>query len=268
GEAATDGEATADGEAVADGAEVGAVDETEGTEVVEELITNTWVLTSINKQNALGGWPVTALWSSDGTVIGSSGCNYYNTNAAVEGDSISFTVPTSTRMMCPSEAVMLQENIFLGALGNVTTFSDTGLELILSDDTGDLEIRFTSLAAMEATSWLVESYMDSTGAEVDIAADSAITANFENNTLSGNDGCANYQSQYSVDGEIIFFLPPEYSPAGTDAIECATGDVREQQARDYEIALQQARLYEFRDDSLNLYDDQHDLVISYRAVTE
>ena len=77
---------------------------------------------------------MTALFSEDGKLTGSAGCNTYNTTYKIDGSSISIQPAATTRMACPQE-VMDQEAWYLAALQSASKYGlgETTLELRTSD---------------------------------------------------------------------------------------------------------------------------------------
>jgi heat shock protein HslJ len=92
------------------------------------------------------GTEITALFA-DGGLSGSSGCNTYKSEYAVEGDSISIGPAASTRMFCSDpEGVMDQEAEFLAALEMAETYSIEGDQLELRTADGALVAHFSASA--------------------------------------------------------------------------------------------------------------------------
>jgi len=74
--------------------------------------------------------------AEDGRAGGKGGCNNYFAQASVEGNSISFGSPASTRMACP-EPAMQQEAAFFAALAAVAAYRQEGEHLLLTDANGN-----------------------------------------------------------------------------------------------------------------------------------
>ena len=92
------------------------------------LVGTLWEATGYN--NGRGGVTtlvantrITAEFTESGRVSGSSGCNTYRAGFATQADTLNFTPPESTEMMCSTPAgVMEQESAYLAALQTVSTF--------------------------------------------------------------------------------------------------------------------------------------------------
>ena len=87
--------------------------------------------------SVIAGTTVTAVFSADGNVSGSAGCNHYGGGYTLDGSNLSVSTLFTTLMYCEEpEGVMEQESRYLGLLGNVSTWRVEGDRLILSDTEG------------------------------------------------------------------------------------------------------------------------------------
>jgi heat shock protein HslJ len=89
-----------------------------------------WQGTGVNngKQGFVGlvdGSTITMTLGEDGTVTGNATCNTYNGEYTVDGAKISFGPLMSTKMACESDELNAQEQQYLVALGNTTTWDLT-----------------------------------------------------------------------------------------------------------------------------------------------
>jgi heat shock protein HslJ len=100
-----------------------------------ELGGTAWVVTSYNNGqeavvSVITGSELTAIFSTDGKLSGSAGCNQYTTSFETSGNSIKIGPAASTRMMCAEPAgVMEQEAQFLKALESAATYRIEGDQL-------------------------------------------------------------------------------------------------------------------------------------------
>lgn len=97
-----------------------------------------WALTQLGDDSTSGelvqGTVITATFE-DGTVAGSSGCNNYFADYAVDGDAIEVGPAGSTLMFCESpEGTMDQEQTYLSLLQTADSFDVSGDTLTLSAD--------------------------------------------------------------------------------------------------------------------------------------
>jgi heat shock protein HslJ len=112
------------------------------------LISPEWKATGINNgkggvQSLLAGTTVTAIFTDEGKVAGSSGCNKFSGTFERDGNSIKTGPLAGTRMMCAEPVgIMQQEAQFLKAMENASTFNVEGKTLELRDAKGALQVRF------------------------------------------------------------------------------------------------------------------------------
>lgn len=85
---------------------------------------------------------ITAMFTEDGTMAGSSGCNTYRATWATEGESIDMGPPMGTKKMCEGEGVMEQEARFLELLGLATRYRLDTTTLEMFDDEGARQLQF------------------------------------------------------------------------------------------------------------------------------
>lgn len=117
--------------------------------VEPSLTSNVWNATGVN--NGKGGVTslvkdskITAEFSADGRVSGSSGCNSFSGAYELEGMSIVFGPTAGTRKLCAEPAgIMEQEIQFLQALEKVITYTVIEGRLELRDASGALQVSFT-----------------------------------------------------------------------------------------------------------------------------
>ena len=109
------------------------------------LVGTSWRVTAINngKQavvSVLSGSALTLSFTADGLASGSAGCNRYNARYQADAAKLRFQVPAATRMMCPGEALMEQEQAFLKALSTVASARSEGSRLELRTAGGALAV--------------------------------------------------------------------------------------------------------------------------------
>lgn len=117
-------------------------------EAIPTTLANTsWQLLALN--NGEGGvasvvadTEITAVFTEDGTMAGSSGCNTYRATWTSEDDSIEIGPPMGTKKMCDGEGVMEQEARYLEVLGLATKFRLDASHLELFDDEGARQLQF------------------------------------------------------------------------------------------------------------------------------
>jgi heat shock protein HslJ len=109
----------------------------------------TWVATGINNGkeavvSPVSGSIVTMELSDAGTVTGSATCNTYNGDYTVDGDKITFGTLGVTKMGCKSDELTAQEQAYLLALDNTTTWELANGKLTFRDDSGAAQVTYAT----------------------------------------------------------------------------------------------------------------------------
>jgi heat shock protein HslJ len=116
---------------------------TDATAVVS-LVGPTWRATSIKGQPVVPGTTITAEFSSDERVAGTSGCNRYFGGAKAEAGRITLGPFGATRMACSPDAVMTQEGDYFATLEAAKSYTVKGDELRLGPTASEVTLVFTS----------------------------------------------------------------------------------------------------------------------------
>jgi heat shock protein HslJ len=87
------------------------------------------------------GTAMTALFSADGSVSGTAGCNNYEGDYTLNGSSLSIGPIAATQMAC-SDAIMAQEQAFLTALQTTSQYELTSDRLTLRSADGATQAEF------------------------------------------------------------------------------------------------------------------------------
>jgi heat shock protein HslJ len=180
-----------------------------------------WALTSLDGSMGIDFDPVATpvtLVFEEGRVAGVAGCNNFNGGYSVDGMTLSLSPLASTMMMCPDDA-MAVEQAYLGALqSGDMLFEIDGDTLLLTTSVGLLtfEAQETPAAAapeapaggeaspLEGTTWALTSLDGSMGIDFDAIA-TPVTLVFEDGNAAGVSGCNNYAGGYTVDGMTLTF---------------------------------------------------------------
>lgn len=233
-----------------------------------QLVDGLWLLVAYgdpaNPVVVEEGTVVTALFSSDGTLSGSGGCNNYTTRFELEGDQLTVAGPiASTMMFC--ETGMNQEGVFLAALesaGRIAFTAEGRLEVFYEVSGAERKLVFVpGETPLEDTVWVLES-MGAPENPAAVETGMIITAIFSpEGSLSGASGCNNYVASYSRQGDQM-----TVTQAVSTMMACTQG--MEQEAA-YLKALQGAETYRIEGARLRItYDDgAGELVYTSRSLT-
>jgi heat shock protein HslJ len=223
------------------------VEETEAVAPVDEtntqLVDRLWLLVAYGDPANLTvveeGTVVTALFSSDGNLSGSGGCNNYSTSYQVSGEQLTVSSPIATTMMF-CEKGMEQETAVLAGLQRATRFAFT--------PEGRLEIFFDVGSGVEQklvyapgetplvdTVWVLQT-LGAPDNPTPVESGTIVTAIFSaEGTLSGSAGCNNYSAGYTAKDSLIEIQQPV-----STSMACTQG--MEQEAT-YLAALSAAESY-------------------------
>ncbi len=97
------------------------------------------------------GTEMTAIFSEDGRMSGSAGCNTYNASYQTDGDGITIGPAMSTMMACAEEGVMEQEMQYLAALSTAAAYKIDGSRLEMRTAEGSKVADFVSAVTGVAT---------------------------------------------------------------------------------------------------------------------
>ncbi len=112
------------------------------------LVGTNWTATMVNNnREAVSGLiadtTITAVFTEDGKLNGSAGCNNYMTSYTLDGGNITILPAATTRKMCPEPAgVMEQETAFVTMLSQAATYTISGNVLELRTAEGALIVSF------------------------------------------------------------------------------------------------------------------------------
>lgn len=92
----------------------------------QSLAGTNWRVIAINNgrggvASVVTGSTVSLAFTADGRASGTAGCNRFTAGYQAQGARVRITTPASTRMMCPGQELMEQEQAFLKALESVST---------------------------------------------------------------------------------------------------------------------------------------------------
>ena len=231
----------------------------------EALTANLWMLSELNGQPPLPDAAITAEFSEDGKVSGSSGCNNYNTTYEVSGNKITFGEQGALTMMACPDPVMEQERAYLEALAAAVTVEISEDELALNDANGNAVARFDAVSqALDGSSWEVIGYNNGKGGVVSVIIGTEITANFgEDGQLTGNASCNNYFASYETEGDSI-----SIGPVGATEMFCGEPEGVMEQEQQYLAALGTAETYKITGLRLELRTAEGSLVADFQRAVQ
>ena len=191
----------------------------------------------------------------DGKVTGSTGCNRYGGQYAVDGDALEISAVASTLMACPPPADEV-ERALLTAFEKVSGWRVEDAELVLLDAEGEEVLHYQ--AATLIGSWVGTGILQGDALTSPIAG-TEITASFtDEDELSGSAGCNTYIATYTTDSGAIEIT----APASTRKACAEPEGVMEQEAA-YLQVLPTAVSYRLDAGSLQLLSADRTAVASY-----
>ena len=214
------------------------------------LVDTLWVLTAYGNPNNLtvsqAGVMTTAIFSADGKLNGSAGCNQYSAGYNLQENQIGISLPTSTMMAC--ETGMEQEQAFLATLEKAASYRLGLRALDITTADGSSMLRFSAQhLPLENVRWQLASIdgkplPGGVSANVLFTPADSLAAQGKENTLNGSAGCNNFFGQYSVDGNTF-----KSGPFGATQMMCDEPVMKIEQAflaglenaQGYQITLNQ-----------------------------
>ena len=205
---------------------------------------------------------ITIVFSADGQLSGSAGCNNFSSTYQVDPDgTLTIETPFAVTMMYCEDG-MDQEAAYLSAL-------ETAQSLGLNTE-GRLEITFDSGAPYDeklvyapgetplvGTQWLLIAHGDP-GGLINVEAGTAITAIFsEDGNITGSGGCNYYAGSYEVNEAQI-----EIGPVATTASFCEDGSDLEQA---FLAALEETETFSLFGQRLTLYSNDGKEVLVFTS---
>lgn len=215
-----------------------------------DLAGTSWQLSSLNGRLPLADTTVTLEFGTDGTVAGSDGCNRFTTGYTQDGTALTITQPAASTMMACPEPVMDQAAAYMTALASVTGFTATGnqLSLLAGDQVVATFVPATAETTPETgadlagTGWVLSAL----NGELPIAGTAATIEFGTDGTLSGTDGCNNFNTTFTQDGDNLTINQP-----GASTMMACPEEVMAQ-ATDFMAALAAVDSFAMGEDSLSL----------------
>jgi heat shock protein HslJ len=193
------------------------------------------------------------------TVSGFSGCNQYNAEYTVSGDSLEIGPIATTMMACPEEIMEIEQSYFT-ALERSSSFTVDGDTLTIFDGDGSRLLAYVRAEppALTGITWTVTGYNNGKQAVVSAIVGTELTATFaEDGTVSGSGGVNTFSGPYTVGPLAISIGPLSATEMSSDQ-----PGVMEQEAR-YLDALQSAARYRLEGDMLELRREDGALAVTF-----
>jgi heat shock protein HslJ len=230
-----------------------------------------WQATEIAGQAALAGAgagadaaDVTAAFAA-GELSGSGGVNRYTaTYEATADGAITVSTPAATLMAGPP-AAMEQEQAYFAALEQVAGFSATADSLTLTDEQGNVLVRYEARqpTALQGTTWEALAYNNGKQALVSLEASSSITAVFgDDGSLTGDASVNRSTTGYTTSGETMSI------DAAIATTRMAGPDELMRQEAAYLAALPRTATYSMEGDDLWLRDEGGAALAHYVAAPD
>jgi len=147
---------------------------------------------------------------ADGQMTGTTGCNRFFSSYSRERDQLTINPGGSTLMACINETLATQEMAILEGLPQVTSYAQSGEQLVLLNHEGTT--LFTLMpqptAELTGTEWTLAVYNNGRGGLTTPILDTTITAQFDAaGFLAGSAGCNRYRASFEIDGDTMSIGP-------------------------------------------------------------
>jgi len=223
----------------------------------------TWLLGEQVTDGALAPLPdgvTVTLLMETGQAGGSGGCNSYFASYELDGSTISFDEIGSTLMHCEGPAGEV-ESAYFSNLALVAGWASDGGRLTLSSADGSALLVFEPAPTVSIVGgWVASGINNGNEAVVTSALTPEVTATFAaDGTLSGSDGCNEYNTTYSTDGDAIVIS----EAIATTLRACPSDELAEQSAQYFAALVASATWSVDASGRLELRDDSGALQVSY-----
>jgi heat shock protein HslJ len=210
----------------------------------------------------LDGTTVTMVFSGEGRITGSAGCNHYFASYETKGTTITIGQAGSTMMYCMGEGVMEQESAYLALLNQAASVSSVNDRLTLADAQGRTILSFARIVPpapepLVGTTWTLDS-LYTADAVSSVIAGTTITAVFgEDGRVSGSAGCNNYFGSYTVTGSSL-----PISSVGSTKMYCQGTGIMQQEST-YLASLGRTAGFTINGNRLSLADANGTTLLSF-----
>lgn len=226
----------------------------------KSLLDTVWLLENFgNPENPYTleeGTFITAQFSEEGILFGSSGCNRYTTSFEAQDGRMEIKMPASTMMACAKG--MEQEVAYLQALEKADSYTITGATLEITYDAGQAVLRYTSQhLPIENVLWTLVNM----NGMMDQVGQMPTTALFEPGveagmgTVGGVAMCNNYGGGFTIDQDAL-----KVEALATTRMACPE-DAMEAESTYLEV-LEGAQSYQILGETLTITSEKGFLVFA------
>ncbi|PWB54460.1 MAG: hypothetical protein C3F13_06815 [Anaerolineales bacterium] len=216
-----------------------------GSDMTDQI----WMLAELNGNQLVAGSTISAMFTQDGKISGSAGCNRYMGSYQISGSTISISSTLATTMMMCESSLMNQEKVYLKALQEAKSYSIKADQLSLMDAGGKVLVTYQAQnQGLAGTSWEVIAYNNGKQAVTSVLAGTTLSADFgEDGTLSGSSGCNSYSGSYKLDGKNI-----SIGPLVSTKMYCGEPAGAMDQETQFLLALESGKAYVVEGNALEL----------------
>jgi heat shock protein HslJ len=225
-----------------------------------------WTLTDYvsngRSVKTLDGTTVTMVFSEEGRITGSAGCNHYFASYDLKGTKITIGQAGSTMMYCMGAGVMEQESAYLELLNQAASVSSGNDRLTIANATGTTILSFARIVPpapepLVGTNWTLDSFYTA-DAVSSVIAGTTITAVFDKDgSVAGSAGCNHYFASYTVTGTTL-----SMGPVGSTKMYCTSPGVMQQESTCL-ASLGRAKTFTITGDRLSLVDAKGTTLLSF-----
>lgn len=182
----------------------------------DPLAGTAWQIETLAGAPPAEGTQVTLAFNEQGRYNANAGCNTFNGDYAVNGETISFMAGISTMMACP-DPIGTQEMQFIQALEAATSFALSEGQLTITYGEGD-QLVFGAQAAdasdvpptagdelppLVATDWVLTSFIEG-GSETPVIENTTPALSFlAGDQFRGSTGCNTMRGVFTLDGDAM-----------------------------------------------------------------
>ncbi|MCH8128705.1 MAG: META domain-containing protein [Acidobacteria bacterium] len=174
-----------------------------GGESSGSLEDSAWTLTGVDDLQVPPGVLATAIFTADGQVGGTTGCNSFSGPYQTDGSDISMGPLKQTLAGCTNPEAQALEGSYLIVLETADSYTVGDDTLELTESGSGSTARFDRFEAdLGGTSWNAVSINTGTEAVRSVLQGTMVTADFQDaGLLAGSGGCNTYATAYRVEGD-------------------------------------------------------------------